>query len=74
MAKKRTARLDPRPGDILAKNGLRREVLDREDEELGHVIYGLDPGMTVENCSITEWVRWAREAEILHPLKKEKSN
>jgi hypothetical protein len=60
----RDPRIDPRPGDVVAKDQISRTVISRRGGAITYVSLGRRKG--VYDCWITTWTAWARTSEVIH--------
>lgn len=64
MPTKRDPRTDPRPGDVIERDGLRRCV----DSVFGcNIRWRRKPGAALRSCLITAWRNWAKDAAVIEP-------
>lgn len=68
MSNERDPRVDPRPGDVLAKDGRERRV-DTLIFNIGRRAHALlwqrSRNHQLRRCDIETWRTWARDAEIV---------
>jgi hypothetical protein len=65
----RDPRTDPRPGDEVENMGFTAQVMRVES---GNIRYAA-PGPQFHNCTLAEWLIWARNATVIHAAPEAES-